>query len=122
MEAVLTSPLLACSDVVMPVNDATLRTDLLLGASPAQFGEEHASLVVGHRADRFLGDRDGAGRQPKMCRHGRSSIQVCGGAWKMRSMPPHYRSGYGVSELSSCYESNQKSGVRKGLPGRIGPG
>ena len=122
MKAVFASPLLTSADVVMPVSNAAFRTYLLIDAALAQFGQEHACLVIGHRADRFLSDRDGIGRQPKMRGHGRTLIQDCGGAWKNRSMPTRYRSGYGFSELSSCCESNQKSGVRSGLLGRIGPG
>ena len=117
----LSPPLSAGADVVVAVDDAALRANLLVFAPPAQFGQEHARLIVRHRTDRFLGDRDGAGRQPEMRGHDGTPIQNCEGAWEIRSMPPHYRSGYGVSELSSCYESNQKSGVRMGLSGQIGP-
>lgn len=98
MKAVLASPLPTSADVVMPVYGTAFRAHLLISTSPPQLGQEQACLVIGHRTDRFLGDRDGVGRQPKMRGHGRTLIQDCGGHGK--SGPCRYATDLGMAFLN----------------------
>ncbi len=53
----------------MPVDDAALRTRLLLAATPAQLRQEQTRLFVGHGRDLLQGERYGLGGKPELGGH-----------------------------------------------------
>lgn len=64
----LAAPLLAGTDVVVPVDNATLRASLLIAATPAQLRQKQASLFVGHGRDLLQDERYGLGGKPEVRR------------------------------------------------------
>ena len=59
----------------MPVDDAALRTRLLLATTPAQLRQEQTRLFVGHGCDLLQSERYGLGENPELGGH-RSSVTM----------------------------------------------
>lgn len=103
----LAAPLLARTDGVVTIDDAALRTGLLIAATPAQLRQEQAGLLIGHGRDPLQGERYGLGRKPELGGHccvvtvvGMQTVYEARGSWD--ELDTRYNFHYRVLILYRC--------------------